>query len=196
MGKRNSEPPNPDKPTVQGYSPELGTRLSRVVAMIGTAMQAASVAGISDESLTNWVRGRSRPNFFGMQALARAAGVRLEWLATGEGPMRAEAAPAPDPAMASPPVTGAESLVPPLATDAALMGYLIDGILKVYKDMHQAIPPRHLAELAARLHDEIIAAGIDPDPGARRAAATVLLGRLRQELSAAAADPASTKRLA
>ena len=71
---------------VQGYDPALGERLSLAVARIGTQKEAAAVAGVTDEQIGRWKRGQAKPAFYGIVALAKAAGVSLDWLATGEGP--------------------------------------------------------------------------------------------------------------
>lgn len=61
-------------------------RLSEVIDLLGGLKSAAGFAGTSDETLANWRDGRRRPNFFGMQGLANAAGKSLDWLATGNDP--------------------------------------------------------------------------------------------------------------
>lgn len=83
-GERDNRPGN----DVPSFTAELGSRLSSVIDAIGSQKAAASIAGVSDEQLGRWKSGKARPSFFGMQALAQAAGVSLDWLATGEGPMR------------------------------------------------------------------------------------------------------------
>jgi hypothetical protein len=49
---------------------------------------ASQIAGVSDEQVARWRDGKSKPNFFGLSALVRRAGYNIEWLATGQGPMR------------------------------------------------------------------------------------------------------------
>ncbi|MBF0251145.1 MAG: hypothetical protein HQL35_11015 [Alphaproteobacteria bacterium] len=71
---------------VPGYTPELGTRIAQAIEGVGGLKAAARIVGVSDESLAQWRDGRARPSFFGLQHLASAAGVSMDWLATGEEP--------------------------------------------------------------------------------------------------------------
>lgn len=59
-------------------------------------MTAASVADVSVDMLAKYIAGTSRPRFDAMVKLASAAGVSLDWLATGEGPKMRQAAQTPD----------------------------------------------------------------------------------------------------
>jgi phage repressor protein C with HTH and peptisase S24 domain len=66
----------------------------RIVAAIRTGGGHSAVvarSGIASRTLSNLVAGQE-PKLQQLVQLAAATGVRLEWLATGEGPMRAEAA--------------------------------------------------------------------------------------------------------
>lgn len=54
----------------------------------------AKKAGVSTSVLSKWRRGESEPTRTSLVAMARAAGVSVEWLATGEGdPDQGAAAP-------------------------------------------------------------------------------------------------------
>jgi transcriptional regulator with XRE-family HTH domain len=48
---------------------------------------ASTVAGISDDMLGAYTRGESKPSFQVLARIARAKGVSLDWLASGEGEM-------------------------------------------------------------------------------------------------------------
>jgi len=69
-----------------GYTPEIGVRLGVVIDKIGGLRKAAEVAGATDDTLLNWKNGNSRPNLFGVAALAAAAGVSVDWIVTGVEP--------------------------------------------------------------------------------------------------------------
>jgi phage repressor protein C with HTH and peptisase S24 domain len=73
-------------------------RLRKAVRRGGGRAVVAEVSGVSYGTLGDYLAG-GEMKLSNAQALARATGVRLEWLATGEGPMRAgetlEAPPAP-----------------------------------------------------------------------------------------------------
>ncbi len=61
-------------------------RLKRVVEMIPVA-ELARRSGLSDPTIRNYLKGVT-PSLDRAAKIAQAAGVRLEWLATGRGPMR------------------------------------------------------------------------------------------------------------
>jgi phage repressor protein C with HTH and peptisase S24 domain len=74
---------------------ERSERLRAAVREAGGTSAVAKRGGIPLGTLNNYLAGRDL-RAEGLVALARATGVRLEWLATGEGPMRAgDAAEAP-----------------------------------------------------------------------------------------------------
>lgn len=63
-------------------------RLKEAVRQAGGPLAVAHASGIPKGTIFSYQRGRDM-RAEGMVALARATGVRLEWLATGDGPMRA-----------------------------------------------------------------------------------------------------------
>lgn len=72
-------------------------RLRQLIAIAGSASALAKGAGISQSGLTRYLAG-GEPSRRVLVALAKAAGVRVLWLASGEGPMRQqEAGEAPRP---------------------------------------------------------------------------------------------------
>jgi phage repressor protein C with HTH and peptisase S24 domain len=71
---------------VSGYTKEVGTRIGDVINMVGGNVAAGKIAGVSDEQVGRWKNGRSKPNFFGLAALAEKAGVSLDWINTGKEP--------------------------------------------------------------------------------------------------------------
>lgn len=76
--------------TVEGAEPanaERANRLKRAIKGIGTAKQAAERAGVPLGTLNAYLAGREM-KFSNAAAIADATGVRLEWLANGQGPMR------------------------------------------------------------------------------------------------------------
>lgn len=66
-------------------APGIGSRIKFASDRIGARKSAAAAAGVSDDMLYRYIRERGAPSFAAMAGLAAAAGVRLEWLATGEG---------------------------------------------------------------------------------------------------------------
>lgn len=77
---------------VDAENPEiLGGMASRVrdcAKMVGSGDALAQNAAIPRRTLETYLAGNAEPKLRRAARIARAAGVRLEWLATGEGPMR------------------------------------------------------------------------------------------------------------
>lgn len=73
-------------------------RLNLLLPSFKSARAFAAASGVSQTGLQRLLNG-GEPTLSTLVALARAAQVNIEWLATGDGPMRGSAAPAvPEPA--------------------------------------------------------------------------------------------------
>jgi phage repressor protein C with HTH and peptisase S24 domain len=72
--------------------PEFVKRLEGLVKEIGSGRALAELSGVSKNAVHLWLQG-SEPGRDKLVKLAAAAGVRLEWLAAGLGPMRADLLP-------------------------------------------------------------------------------------------------------
>ena len=70
-------------------SAERVERLRDAIKMVGSARDAARLSGLPYGTLQGYIRG-GELKLSNAASLARATGVRLEWLATGEGPMQGE----------------------------------------------------------------------------------------------------------
>jgi phage repressor protein C with HTH and peptisase S24 domain len=117
---------------------ELGRRITSVLDLIGTRRISAAIARRSTDMLNKYERGASEPPFVAMAALCKAAAVRMEWLATGEGEMHDTAAkPASD--SASQPVRH-ETLTMALQLAAEALG-------------EKELPPAKHAELVALIYE-------------------------------------------
>jgi len=82
-----------------------------------------------------------------------------------------------------------------IGLDEELMGRLVDGILKVYKEEGVRLPPIDLGRLVARFQADLVAAYDDPDE--RKVGLKLALQQLRRDLRAhPAADQSNSKRLA
>lgn len=76
---------------VPGSEPEVGSaervqRLVQIVALLGGNRKAARLSGVPLSTLNGYLAGGGM-KLVSAAALARAAGVRLEWLVSGQGPM-------------------------------------------------------------------------------------------------------------
>jgi phage repressor protein C with HTH and peptisase S24 domain len=77
---------------------EFRSRLAQVMERFGSVVAMANAVGVSDNAVYKWLSGRGQPSVTNLVAVARAAKVSLEWLATGvdaahstSGPGRANA---------------------------------------------------------------------------------------------------------
>lgn len=68
--------------------PGLASRLGTLVEMYETQREAAKAIGRAPETLQNWKKGRM-PFFGDVARMALEKGVRLDWIATGQGAMLA-----------------------------------------------------------------------------------------------------------
>ncbi len=60
------------------------SRLTQVIQSFGSVVTLATAVGVSDNAIYKWLAGRGQPSVANLVALARAARVSVEWLATGE----------------------------------------------------------------------------------------------------------------
>lgn len=80
-------------------------RLTQVIHSYGSVVELAAAVGVSDNAIYKWLAGRGQPSVGNLVALARAARVSVEWLATG-----AESAPSKP---AAHPVEGSDYIFMP-----------------------------------------------------------------------------------
>lgn len=113
---------------------------------IGTQVEAAAVAGVTDRQFRAYTKSQAQPTFETVARLAQAAGFDLNWAATGRGEPRG---PAPR----------------PVATE--LMARVVDVLTRVYGEgriRELTIPGAELGRLAAVEYDGLVQL---VDPGAR-----------------------------
>jgi hypothetical protein len=115
-------------------APDLAARADRLrlaVREAGGNKAVAKRAGIPGTTLDRYLAGQEM-KFSNAVALARAAGVSLEWLATGAGPMRPGDPPAPPAPPAEPPRAQDVLDLDDLATsyEAALNAFVQRGVAR------------------------------------------------------------------
>ncbi len=64
---------------------EFRRRLRLIMQQFGSVADLAKAVGVSDNAIYKWVSGRGQPGMSSLVSLAKAAGVSVEWLATGQG---------------------------------------------------------------------------------------------------------------
>jgi phage repressor protein C with HTH and peptisase S24 domain len=60
-------------------------RLRLIMQQFGSIADLAKAVQVSDNAIYKWVAGRGQPSMTSLVNLAQAAGVSVEWLATGKG---------------------------------------------------------------------------------------------------------------
>lgn len=88
--KSNSNPEKSELPVATLPADEFVDRLKKICALAGNASALAKKAGISNSGLSRYLAGGD-PSRKVLVSLALAAGVNLNWLATGEGAMEKSA---------------------------------------------------------------------------------------------------------
>lgn len=66
----------------------FASRMNVVIGLVGNASRLARMADVSESVVRKWRDGKSEPSRLHLVAISRAAGISINWLATGEGPMR------------------------------------------------------------------------------------------------------------
>lgn len=128
----------------------------------------AAITGISKSAIDKYAQGQSDPSRSALLLLARAAGVSVQWLASGEGPMET-AQDAPQQHAAPEPVI-----------DKWLFSRVIDGIRRVYKRVGGQLPTVNEVELALDMHNRI--AALAEGQEARHGALLMALDQLERDL--------------
>lgn len=72
-------------PEVLAKRREAGERIRQMVSAIGTHAKAAEVAGVTVQQIGRFISGKNSPSFLPMAKLAKASGMSLDWVSTGEG---------------------------------------------------------------------------------------------------------------
>jgi len=157
------------------------SRIETLIQLCGSVAELSRKSHLSRGVISKYQNGESDPSRSRLIALAEAAGVRVEWLATGEGPMRpdgARAAPAPH----SQPALNLERL--------ARIG---EAIADLYREENARIYPRQLARLQGETYNDLAETTTSDEEW--ELGLKITLQRLRRDLRAQPGD-GSSKRLA
>ncbi|WP_126456695.1 XRE family transcriptional regulator [Sulfuriflexus mobilis] len=87
MTKRQSEPNIENRNSVPILTHGIGTRITATADRVGGKKELAARVGLSESQLHRIVAGDSQAKVETIASMAKAGGVSIEWLATGEGPM-------------------------------------------------------------------------------------------------------------
>ena len=67
--------------------PDLADRMKRLKEIAGSAQRLSEMSGLGYTTIQQYLSGTADPSRTSLIALSRATGVRVEWIATGEGPV-------------------------------------------------------------------------------------------------------------
>lgn len=81
MVKWNLEHKKELGPGVPGWTPELGSRLSSAIELLGGLKSTSKIVGATDEQIGKWRDGKAKMPFSAAANIAERAGVSLDWLA-------------------------------------------------------------------------------------------------------------------
>lgn len=70
----------------QPLAAKVGTRIGEIADARGGNSALAKICDLKESTVRNWRSGVSEPDLSDALGIARAGGVTLDWLATGEGP--------------------------------------------------------------------------------------------------------------
>ena len=168
----------------EGFSSRLKLLLSREESVVAFTRKS----GIGDSLLRRYLTG-SEPGLDKLIRIARAAAVRVEWLATGEGPMGLEADEPMMPRSSEWALRESGPLV-----DHELMGLLNEALTTLYREENARLAPRAFGELLAEKYEEIISTTEDTEE--RRVMVALIVTQHRKRLRMTSGDGSLNKRLA
>jgi len=84
----NIQEPPIEGELVESSAVEVSRRLGEVVGLFKSRREAAKLAKVSEDTLANYEKGKTLAPFLTVATLASEKRVSLDWIWTGEGPMR------------------------------------------------------------------------------------------------------------
>jgi transcriptional regulator with XRE-family HTH domain len=134
---------NPDaRSKTRTQSPSSEDELGRFSERLNKSISGKSArgfardCGLSEAAVRKYLAGKADPSRGTTVSMARAAGVNLEWLATGEGPM----------------LKGERAPVAPL--DQELMQLVIEEVENMLADVRGYLEPEKKGKLCVLLYEE------------------------------------------
>lgn len=125
------------------FDRDVSVRLSLVIDLYDLKVEAARAAKTTGEMLSRYTKGAHKLPFRVAAMLARAKGVSLDWLATGEGPMMLKE-------RAAPPGDSDAGRLDPL--DEVLLANVVEGLELFAAAEDLELEPGEKARLVVLLH--------------------------------------------
>ncbi len=172
-----------------GNSETFADRLRLVIDAEESALALARKAEIGESLIRRYLSG-SEPGLDKLVRIAAAARVRLEWLATGEGPMRAGK-------MAETLASAVES-TPPTATSPPLDhhfgGKVCAAVLALYRAENARLSNDQIMAIALEKYEEIVTTAETPEE--RQVMLKLVLSQLTKDLRSGVSATAQGNRSA
>lgn len=145
----------------------MAERIRKCAELAGSGDALSRKTAIPRRTLETYLTGATEPKASRLVAIARAADVTVEWLATGEGPMREG---------------GEASAAAPASAgiDRSLLAAVHKGVAEAHGAGGAAMSAESLADEVARIYDDLVAAYDTPDE--RRSGLKLALHQLRRDL--------------
>lgn len=175
-----------------------GTFADRLRMAMGSESEAAFATRCPEVSrplLRKYLAG-SEPGMSKVIAIAKAAGVGVEWLATGEGEMRPLTPEVVKAKLVELEAAGQmrPQAAPAAAVDEELLARVGEEIVELYRQENGRVSQRQLARLQARLYADLVAAY--DDQAERLVGLKGLIQQLRRDLRTTPVSGDAGKRLA
>lgn len=133
----------------------LGGRIKKLADFLGGKKEMARLASVSEVQIYRYINEENLPNVNIVVILARAAGVSIEWLATGVGPM-AQAA-------VREPKLDAGKAKALAKVDVILLTGILKRIDRAIEEEGLSFDTDTRASIAARLYNDVYDAMADTD---------------------------------
>lgn len=149
---------------------KLGNRLAQVAKFVGSQAKAAELMSVSLSQFKRYLSGENTPTVEAIANLAKRTSIRLEWLVFGLGQMSDG-----EKRSGGHPATNA-------AVDEELSARIFEAVAVAYESCGLPLKARDQGRAAARMYNEIAAAGAESweeKMGAVRLAASQLRRRLQ-----------------
>jgi hypothetical protein len=128
----------------------FATRLREVIDAYGSASGLAKAIDRSEGAVRKWLRGESEPNVTDLRCVCETTATRIEWLATGNGPRKAE----PEGVLRDPAISPLyQGGVPHEPINTALLEGILQAVQEELQNAQLNLPSLKQSMLVVTLYD-------------------------------------------
>jgi transcriptional regulator with XRE-family HTH domain len=149
----------------------LGARIEQLADLLGGKKELARLANVSEVQIYRYINGENVPNVNVIVKLARAAGVSIEWLATGDTPGGETGIQE----TASSYVLDRGERTREYVIDRSLLAHVVSALENYLEKEVLELPARDRADIISEIYADVVAM---PDPESRRAMADSVMASL------------------